>query len=145
LGQDAVVDDLAMRLRLLGAVLPSSILVVGLHSSDAAACATRAIAAACAAGGMDVRTEDHRGEGQATVSDTARSMSILAHEAGKDIVVRDVGLVSRNLDWFQISQDLNVLVCAVVPGEASETLLARLDAEAAGCRVAQMLFIICDV
>ncbi len=148
LGHDAVVDELATRLRLLGAVFPLSFLVVGLRSSRAAACATKAVAAACSAGGMDVHSEGEAArEGQTMLAERDRPSSVVqaGYESGKEIAVRDLGLVGRNLDWFQIAQDLNVLVCAVVPGEATETLLTKLDAEAQARRVPLVLFIICDV
>jgi polysaccharide biosynthesis transport protein len=147
--QDAVIDDLATRLRLLGAVFPPSILVVGLHSNSAAASATKAVAVACAAGGMDVRAAgDDRPEQRTSVSEPDRSMppSLVdaGYDGGRDILVRDLGLVARGLDWFQVTQALNVLVCAVVPGEATESLLAKFDTEAEARGVPLVLFIICD-
>jgi succinoglycan biosynthesis transport protein ExoP len=147
--QSAVIDDLATRLRLLGAVFPPSILVVGLHSDRAAASATRAIAVACAAGGMDARSERDDGpEPRTCASEPERSMPPRVMDAGygggRDILVRDLGLVGRGLDWFQVTQELNVLVCAVVPGEATESLLARFDSEAEARGVPLVLFIICD-
>jgi uncharacterized protein involved in exopolysaccharide biosynthesis len=147
--QHAMIDDLATRLRLLGAVFPASILVVGLHSDSAAASAAKAVAVACAAGGMDVRTEwDDRPERRATMAEPERSMppSVMdaGYDGGRDIVVRDLGLVGRGLDWFQVTQALNVLVCAVVPGEATEGLLAKFDSEAEARGVPLVLFIICD-
>jgi S-adenosylhomocysteine hydrolase len=66
------------------------------------------------------------------------------YDGGRDIVVRDLGLVGRGLDWFQVTQALNVLVCAVVPGEATEGLLAKFDSEAEARGVPLVLFIICD-
>jgi hypothetical protein len=81
------------------------------------------------------------------LADRDRPSSVVqaGYESGKEITVRDLGLVGRNLDWFQVAQDLNVLVCAVAPGEATETLLTKLDAEAQARRVPLVLFIICDV
>jgi uncharacterized protein involved in exopolysaccharide biosynthesis len=140
-----VVGEIATRLRLLGAVFPSSILVVGLHSDQAVGSAANALAMACAASGMNVRLPAADATARHGASERPSPPTVV--EAGYDggeIAVRRVGLVGRNLDWFQVTQDLNVLVCAITPGEASEPLLTTFDAEASARGVPLVLFILCD-
>jgi hypothetical protein len=100
---------------------------------------------ACAASGMNVRLPAADATARHGASEVPSPPTVV--EAGYDggeIAVHRVGLVGRNLDWFQVTQDLNVLVCAITPGEASEPLLTTFDAEASARGVPLVLFILCD-